>query len=345
MELKIKDSIVLYSEEDHELVSEYKWKISSQGYCDTQIDGLPMKMHRLVMDCPDDKVVDHINGNKLDNRRENLQITTQSKNTQNQRKQSDTTSIYKGVSFDKKGKKYRAQISVDGRVINLGHYLTQQEAANARDMYIVHELPESNFPLNFPDLKDEYITTNYVKKIIKEVKARPIIDKTDYECVEDTEEIIRIIIPSRPNEIALIDTEDYELIRYDRWSLTYGYLMNSKKQLLHRVVMDVLDKPKILIDHIDGNKLNNTKANLRHSNPQLNAQNKPKNENASSQYYGVSIKKLKNSTKWEARVTNKGKKHYIGSYEDELDAAQAYDDYIKEHFPDSHYNLNFPNEE
>jgi len=343
MELKIKDSIVLYSEEDQELIAKYKWYINESGYCISTINKKNVRMHRFILNCPDDMVVDHINNNRLDNRRENLKITNVLNNNQNKQKQEGTYSSFVGVSWDKRRNKYTSQINVNRKHINLGYFEDSEKAAMARDMYIVHELPDSNYKLNFPDKRSEYVSKPYTKKIPKVLKLKPLTDKTEYECVEGTEEIICLLFPDNPDDVVLIDTEDYEKIRYERWWIYKGYVVGSGK-ILHRIIMEETN-PKVFIDHIDGNKLNNTKANLRLSNAQLNSQNRQKQKNASSKYYGVSSRKIKNGVVWEAKVKNKGKSYQIGSFVDEQEAAQAYDDYIKENFPDSHYNLNFPDEE
>lgn len=76
-------------------------------------------------------VVDHTNGNILDNRIENLRAATYAQNMHNQRLQSNTTSGLKGVSFFKQSGKWRASVTVNGKCKNIGHYLTRREAACA----------------------------------------------------------------------------------------------------------------------------------------------------------------------------------------------------------------------
>lgn len=94
-------------------------------------------LHREIMGNPAGLVVDHINGNPLDNRKQNLRIVTQSLNAANSRKQSTrkTSSIYKGVSYNKNPaarNKWHAYIGSPGKDrINLGMYATEEEAALA----------------------------------------------------------------------------------------------------------------------------------------------------------------------------------------------------------------------
>jgi len=92
-------------------------------------DGLNSKrLHRIIMNCPDDKMIDHINLNKLDNRRENLRVCTHQQNQFNTTKRSDNTSGFKGVYFDKQNQKFRASISIDGKNKYLGLFDTAEDA-------------------------------------------------------------------------------------------------------------------------------------------------------------------------------------------------------------------------
>ena len=77
-------------------------------------------------------VIDHINHDTLDNRRSNLRVVTNRINSQNRLQQyKPRTSKYVGVSYDKINKKYRADITINNKRINLGRYTTEEEAASA----------------------------------------------------------------------------------------------------------------------------------------------------------------------------------------------------------------------
>lgn len=88
-------------------------------------------MHRFIMMAPEGLEVDHINGNRLDNRECNLRIVTPSKNQYNRRMQRNNKTGYKGVSFDRSRGKFMASISANGKQINLGRFKTAEEAARA----------------------------------------------------------------------------------------------------------------------------------------------------------------------------------------------------------------------
>ena len=90
-------------------------------------------MHRFVMDYYDkDMVVDHINRNKLDNRKANLRTSTRRENTINKSVQSNNTSNIPGVSWRKDRNKWRAYITVNGKQISLGMFKDKEEAVKAR---------------------------------------------------------------------------------------------------------------------------------------------------------------------------------------------------------------------
>ena len=119
--------------EDVDKVKGYKWHLRKDGYVSTHITkGETTLLHRLIMDCPDDKLVDHINHNKLDNRETNLRICTKSQNAMNQNIKSNNTSGIVGVSWDKKNEKWIANIGLSGKYINLGYFDNIEEAAKKR---------------------------------------------------------------------------------------------------------------------------------------------------------------------------------------------------------------------
>ena len=73
--------------------------------------------------------MDHINGNRNDNRRSNLRICSAKENTRNQKLRSNNTTGYKGVSYDQRRKKYIASITVDYKSKFLGYFSDPIEAA------------------------------------------------------------------------------------------------------------------------------------------------------------------------------------------------------------------------
>ena len=93
-------------------------------------NGKVVHMHREIVSPPDGFVIDHANGNGIDNRRENIRICTISQNVQNSSRRSDNSSGFKGVGWHK-NKKWRVQIMVNGRVTHVGMFSDIVDAAKA----------------------------------------------------------------------------------------------------------------------------------------------------------------------------------------------------------------------
>ncbi len=114
--------------DDVEKVKNIKWWKNKRGY----VNSKNIMLHKFIMNCPKDKVVDHINHNPLDNRKCNLRICTQGENRFNSNIRKDNTTGYIGIVFIKKTNKYRARITKNGVTYNLGHYNSLEEAIKAR---------------------------------------------------------------------------------------------------------------------------------------------------------------------------------------------------------------------
>jgi hypothetical protein len=110
----------------------------------------PFLMHRLVLSAGPGEIVDHINGNTLDNRRENLRFADIRQNAMNRIKRSGCSSQYKGVSFDSRRKTWRAVIRIRGKFTNLGSFSSEELAARRYDAAARHNFGEFARP-NFPE--------------------------------------------------------------------------------------------------------------------------------------------------------------------------------------------------
>jgi hypothetical protein len=152
--------IALVSIQDLNIVMNYQWYLCSSGYpgtygsifSDEKNWGAPLPMHRfLVYDVPDGYVVDHINRNRLDNRRENLRIITSLQNSFNRKKPKNSKNTYKGVR-KMGGGKFKAVISKDGKIHEIKGCETEKDAALAYDMMaeeLFGEYAGKNFPSDF----------------------------------------------------------------------------------------------------------------------------------------------------------------------------------------------------
>jgi hypothetical protein len=132
--------VALVDDEDYEKVSKYTWHLRKDGYAgSTQYCGggrngakyKTIRMHRLILDAKDGEIIDHINGNRLDNRKCNLIIVTRTENTYNKKLDKRNTSGYRGVTWRKDLSKWKATIQKDGKLIHLGYFDDKHEAARA----------------------------------------------------------------------------------------------------------------------------------------------------------------------------------------------------------------------
>jgi len=131
--------VALVDDEDYELLNQWKWYAVKSHNCwyaqRTIYQGVNnsyIKMHRLILNTPEGMQSDHINGNGLDNRRENLRVCTNTENCRNQKPQKHS-SIFKGVTLYKSRNKWVARIKVSRSSINLGIFNSELEAAQAYD--------------------------------------------------------------------------------------------------------------------------------------------------------------------------------------------------------------------
>lgn len=117
--------------EDFEWLSQYRWRLDTKGYVRAWMSkGLgrkSAKMHRLVNKTPNGFQTDHINRNKLDNRKANLRTVTQQENQWNCPFRKDNSTGYRGVYKTRSGK-FFAAISLDGKIRRLGIFTTAIEA-------------------------------------------------------------------------------------------------------------------------------------------------------------------------------------------------------------------------
>jgi hypothetical protein len=143
---------------DYELVSKMKWAITNHGRAGKCIGSsttpsgkTTILMHRFILGITDTNVfVDHIDRNPLNNCRSNLRIANQNQNQHNRRANLVGTSIYKGVSKQKNVKKYKAQIMAENKLIYIGMFSSEIEAAKAYDE-MAKKLHGEFACLNFPN--------------------------------------------------------------------------------------------------------------------------------------------------------------------------------------------------
>jgi len=170
--IKVSGSFALVDDEDYPILSRFSWRLhkgKNTFYAKTTLESrqqseTTLTMHRLVMGYKG-KMVDHADGNGLNNQKENLRICTNSENARNQRRDS-----IKGAVLDKRGGRWLSQISFDKRRYSLGTYATEKEAGEARDKaaIVLHgKFASLNYPMNTYEFDHEDF-----KKIIMEDNRR-----------------------------------------------------------------------------------------------------------------------------------------------------------------------------
>jgi len=120
---------------------------------------------------------------------------------------------------------------------------------------------------------------------------------------------------------------EYRLSRLIGRNTTYiKTSKNSRKILLHRLIMGLENGPtSVLVDHIDGNGLNNLRDNLRITDNSGNMRNARKRlSETSSLYKGVHKHSNNKSKPWHVSITLSGKRQFLGYYRTEIEAATAY---------------------
>ncbi len=143
-----KGRFALVDDADFEWLNQWKWGCHVMGYAVrteqvSKINGkrkqIGVFMHRQISMPGDGLEIDHINGNKLDNRRENLRVCTRSDNGRNRQKfSSATTSVYKGVYWAKTRNRWYAGIKYNGKSRHLGSFKNEDDAAKAYNIAAIN---------------------------------------------------------------------------------------------------------------------------------------------------------------------------------------------------------------
>lgn len=131
--------------EDFDFLINMQWHANKDGYANNYKIGL---MHRLITKCPPNKVVDHKDGDILNNKKNNLRICDQKNNIYNSRPNKNSKSKYKGVTWDKSKNKWVSKIGFEGKNSHIGYFHSEVEAAKAYDKEAIKLFGEFAY-LNF----------------------------------------------------------------------------------------------------------------------------------------------------------------------------------------------------
>ncbi len=132
-------------------------------------------------------------------------------------------------------------------------------------------------------------------------------------------------IPLAGGAYAYVDAADYEWLSQYSWHVyAGGYAARVEKGKLVYMHREIMKPPEgMVVDHIDGNKGNNCRFNLRVCTPTENRRNSAKHAQRSSRFKGVGY--IARRDKYWAKLWFNGKDHWLGYFDEEVEAARAYD--------------------
>jgi hypothetical protein len=319
----------IVSDADYDIVQQGKWHLDRDGYAVGTCGDFIGKLHRFIIGAKKgDPMVDHINNDRLDNRKENLRFATPSENGRNKSKAKGSTSDYYGVSFDNEKKKWTCRFNGNKNKAELFRFEKEEHAAYWYDVLMTKEFGTS-YKINNVAKPDDFVEP--VKKVAKNTRAINQVPSGRYKAeigfngkqiyigTYDTEEEAADAYDKKKAELQLqqsqsnvikrnkdgyailevctggtiieciIDDDIYcELIKFT-WCFANGYVARKEGNTTVLIHRHIMNaKSGTIIDHINNNPLDNRKVNLRISNDSLNMHNKKKSKNASSIYHGVS---------------------------------------------------------
>ena len=334
----------LISEEDHEMVSKYKWHARdgrNTVYVQGNVDGKIVRLHRFLMGTKEDLVIDHKDMNGLNNTRENLRFVTLGQNGQNSKLRSGT-SEFRGVSWNTRFKKWHVKCGGD----HIAYYQDEDDAARSYDEAVLRKYGR-NAVTNFFFEEKEIETIINGERTVEDSKILPRgvtkkVNEKNYKATLTWEgatyNLGRFNTPEKAHEaylakhtqlsqialdrhyqaqiaregesgiakidiydqakvltaIALVSDEDWHRLSLVKWSVSDGYAVGSfdgVQTSMHKVVISSTVAPGLVIDHINRNRLDNRRENLRVVTPSDNSQNRDVSKNNTTGYVGVERKK------------------------------------------------------
>lgn len=262
--------VAIIDAEDWPIVKDYNWCAlwdgQRKGYyagsrCVQNGKVTTIRMHRLIMNAKKGQIVDHIDGHGINNIKANLRFATFRENALNRRVQKHNTSGVPGVTFDKIQQSWRVRISHYGKRITIGRFKNFEDAVLARNKAV-----------------DVYYG-EFARR------SETVIEKRIDPVRRDTQLVLWhligygdvYVVPLTQDKYSIVDISDYDVVSpYTWWFISNGYAVgsvNGKEILLHRH----LAKPQgdLIVDHINGVRLDNIRSNLRCVTPLQNSWNKP----------------------------------------------------------------------
>ncbi len=359
-ELDVKGYIVLVDDDIYEEYQNKKLYISSHGY--------PVQnktyLHTIVLGKRPGFVIDHIDGDKLNNQRSNLRHATRSQNAQNVRKRNRP---YEYIGVSKEGEKWKARCKNK----HLGYFTNIEHAAYAYDLYCITLFGEDALLNNISkpdDWDDNYTVPNSIRKMPKGVRKsgkkfaavysydRKMKHIGMFHTIDDAAEAVNNAEKVRDEELlekhynrsiiyhnemaaipiknskgdilyhAYVDDDKWHDLMLTRWANSRQYCSGRRNGKSISMHRYVLnyDGP-LVVDHINSNKHDNRVENLRIVTHSVNMQNCAKKQGCASKYIGVK-KSAKGRFPWNSEMRYKGKMLYLGNFYTEEEAARKYNE-------------------
>jgi len=294
--------VALLDDEDYLAALPFRWSLAGSPRKQTRYAKHSELgfLHRFVMERNGydirDKVVDHINGNGLDNQKSNLRLATQSQNHHNSKVYVTNKVGHRGVYCDSRTGKWNAEIKVDGETHVSRYFTSLREASIARDIMAT--------------------------RLVGEFAAKNVPDATEEEIKMVTEKIDRPKLKKQTSSLFIGVIQEVS----GKWK-TY-VMENGKRKVLGRFASERKAAEVRECYLLKNPNLESSRNFILVECDRLQEEIKSENFGRGlSKYRGVSF--YKRTGKWFAQIRHGGKNHNLGSFDTEKEAAIAYNEQAK----------------